>query len=214
MKEREGKQAQIPLFDEIPQELKSREGLIKQTFDGTLGTRGITMALNPSTGAVIRARLVDLETGKVTSYEPLARGKWTNYVVDLEEGSPAYEKLDRVYHDVSQKYELWKFSIRATTPLREWTTVKAKKLEEPFNAQIISPEEWYKKVINPEEGKGMYDEVEEEKERRPRRKRQSSAIIYSKDEPKLADARLATSGFRRNADRDTKRARKAIHNRQ
>lgn len=153
MKEQESLQPKIPLFDEIPVALKSKEVLIKEIFDGTIGTQGISMVLDPSTGKVRLARLIDLQTGKTVTYEPLARGKWTNPAGDLKEESPAYQKLERVYEDLRQKYEDWKYDPnRQNFPMREWTTTNIKK-QALSKVNLISPEEWYRKVINP------FDEV-------------------------------------------------------
>lgn len=242
MKEREDKQAQIPLFDEIPEGLKQREQAIKQTFDGTLGTFGITMVLNPLTGAVIRARLLDLKTGRIKSYEPLTRGKWCSPTHDIKESSPAYKKLDRVYEDVKDKLMLWKIANPRYGPIREWTTIRAKKIE---GAKIVSPEEWFEEVsvnlvnnsdkILEEEREDFEEEKPRERTiyRRPTRQRtglvkrsniKNSDIISSKEGPKLADAKSAPAILRRNLNRDIKRVlldkgplgkrvRRAINNR-
>lgn len=223
MKEREDKQAQIPLFDEIPEGLKQREQAIRQTFDGTLGTFGITMVLNPLTGAVIRARLLDLKTGRIKSYEPLTRGKWCSPTHDIKEGSPAYKKLDRVYEDVRGKLMLWRIANPRYGPIREWTTIKAKKTE---GAKIVSPEEWFEKVsvnlVNNSD-KILEEEREDYKEEKPRERTthrrllrqrtepvkrsniRNSDIVFSKEEPKIGDPRPAPAILRKNSDRDTKR---------
>lgn len=226
MKEREDKQAQIPLFDEIPEGLKQREEAIRQTFDGTLGTHGITMVLNPLTGAIIRARLLDLKTGRITSYEPLSRGKWTNLTGDLAEGSPAYKKLDRVYEDVRDKLMLWRIANPRYGPIREWTTIKGKRYENSFDSKIILPEEWFEKVsvnlVNNSD-KILEEEREDFEEEKPRKRTtyrrlprqrtghvkrsniRNSDIVFSKEEPKIGDTRSTPAILRRNSDRDTKR---------
>ena len=204
---------QIPLFDEIPQELKSKAALIKEIFDGTINDQGISMVLNPTNGDAILARLINLQTGKTVTYEPLARGRWTNYMGDLKEESPEYQKLERVYEDVRRQYEDWKTDpYRQNFPMREWTTTKVK-MQSLSKVKPISPEEWYKKVINP------FDEVPlSEQEvvkrganyRRPSRQKTSRVqripvIIPSKDGPRLNDAKPTPIGLRRSVDKEVKR---------
>lgn len=214
--------AQIPLFDEIPQELTQKEELIKQTFDGSIGTQGITMVLNPATGDAVMARLIDLLTGKVVSYEPLVRGRWTNPIGDLKEESPIYQKLERVYEDVRQKYKDWKFSPRRSFPIREWTTLKVIKAQK-LPSDFTQPENWYRKEINPNEEdivdqkiaeKTIYRKPTRQKTSRVVQSRINHDITPSRDEPRRNDAKPAPASLRRATDRAVKKglARRKIHN--
>lgn len=232
MIERESIQAQIPLFDEIPQVLKKKEGDIMKTFDGSLGSRGIEITINPKTGEIIRGRFFDLLSGKITTYEPLTRGKWCSPISDLRVGSPEYEKLDVVSQDVKDKFMLWKVANPHHLPIREWTTVKGKRYENPGVPKIILPAEWFEKeslseapqvslaeaLREPEEEpetepilgekpkeKKVYGKPPREKTSHAKRTNIISSIVNSKEEPRIADARPASSALRRKSERDKKR---------
>ena len=139
-----GRQEKLPsvpvpsLFDPIPKKLRPDEEWIRSSFDGSIGSYGIIMVLNPITGTPIRAIFVDLfgQAGKM-AYEPLERAKWASPNRDIQRGTPEHDKLDAIAEAVREKWLAWRAVNPRHGPMREFRVPHSPKLP---RLVLIEPE--------------------------------------------------------------------------
>ena len=126
------------MFDPIPKKLIPDEEWIRSTFDGSIGNDGITIILNPITGAPIRTIFVDLfgQAGKI-AYEPLQRAKWASPNRDIQPGTPEYDKLNAIAEAVREKWLAWRAVNPRHGPMREFRVPHSPKLP---RLVLIEPE--------------------------------------------------------------------------
>lgn len=175
-----------PLFDPLPRRLRGEEQRIQEIFDGSIGSYGIVMFLDPLSGSVIRATFVDLfgQENK-ESFEPLQRAKWASFKKkDIEPGTPEYDKLNAIEDAVRARWLEWKAGNKSGLPLREFRVLR--------QASYPLPQVQTEAALSQETDKAAREKPKrKERSRLPRNFRTPDFLIP----PREDDPRTGFSGY-------------------